>query len=71
MKITLNNLDLEELENETFEKIKSKKHKLKGKQSVRQLISENGNAAEPDAKFENSDLNEDLYGFARAVVPAR
>ena len=55
MKINLNNLDLENLEARKFEKIKSKKHRLKGKQTVRQLVSK---SADPDAKFENADLNE-------------
>lgn len=60
MKINLNNLDSENLEIRTFEKIKSKKHKLKGKQSVKQLVLGSGeeNSADPDAKFESSDLNE-------------
>jgi RIO kinase 1 len=58
MKINLNNLDLENLESRKFEKHKSKKHRLKGKQSVRQLVSRTENIADPDAKFENADLNE-------------
>lgn len=57
MKINLNNLDSEDLEFQKFEKIKSKKHKLKGKQSVNQLVSREENS-DPDSKFENSDLNE-------------
>lgn len=58
MKIALNNLDSEDLEAQKFKKFKSKKHKLKGKQSVNQLVSHEGNYSDPDAKFENSDLNE-------------
>ena len=61
MKINLNNLDLENLDTQQFEKYKSKKRALKGKQSVAQLVSKAPNAADPEAKFENSDLNE----FAR------
>lgn len=56
MKINLNNLDSEDLEVQKFEKFKSKKHKLKGKQSVRQLISHEENSS--DSKFASSDLNE-------------
>ncbi len=58
MKISLNNLDSEDLEWRKFEKFKSKKHRLKGKQSVNQLVSREENYSDPDAKFENSDLNE-------------
>ena len=54
MKITLDNLDAEDLEVQTFVKFKSKKHKLKGKQSVTQLVSRVGNYADPDSKCENS-----------------
>ena len=55
MKIALNKLDVENLEVQNFVKFKSKKHKLKGKQSVTQLVSEN--PSDPNLKFENSDLN--------------
>src|SRR5262245_56854905 len=58
MKINLNDLDTEELETQNFVKFKSKQDKLKGKQSVNQLVSHTENYAEPDAKFENADLNE-------------
>src|SRR5215210_8627492 len=58
MKVNLNNLDLEDFEIQKYEKFKSKKHKLKGKQSVKQLISREENITDPDSKFENSDLNE-------------
>jgi RIO kinase 1 len=61
MKIILSNFDLENLEDfevHTFEKLKRKKHKLKGKQSINQLISKAENHSDPDSKFENSDLNE-------------
>lgn len=57
MKITLNKVDPEELEVATFVKFKSKKQKLKGKQSVTQLVSRTGNTSDPNSKFENSDLN--------------
>jgi len=58
MKVNLNNLDSEDLEGQKFEKLKSKRHKLKGRQSVDQLVSREENYSDPDAKFENSDLNE-------------
>lgn len=60
MKIRLSELDSEELEVQNFVRFKSKRHKLTGKQSVTQLVSQNENYADPDAKFENADLNE-LY----------
>lgn len=58
MKIPLNKLDREDLEVQNFVKFRSKKHKLKGKQSVNQLVSRTVNESDPDSKFENSDLNE-------------
>lgn len=58
MKISLKNLDSEDLEFQKLEKIKGKKFKLKGKQSINQLISGVENYSNPDAKFANSDLNE-------------
>jgi len=57
MKITLNKLDVEDLEVQNFVKFKSKKHKLKGKQSVTQLVSRAESSSDPNSKFENSDLN--------------
>jgi RIO kinase 1 len=69
MKINLNNLDLENLETQKFEKYKSKKPRLKGKQSVRQLVSQTENAADPDSKFENADLNElSRLGFLDELI---
>ena len=56
MKITLNNLDTEDLETQNFVKFRSKTHKLKGKQSVTQLVSRAENS-DPNLKFANSDLN--------------
>jgi RIO kinase 1 len=57
MKISLNKLDAEDLEVQNFVKFKSKKHRLKGKQSVTQLVSRAENHADPNSKFENADLN--------------
>src|SRR6266498_3803979 len=58
MKIALNKLDAQDLEVQNFVKFKSKKHKLKGKQSVTQLVSRTENHSDPNSKFANSDLNE-------------
>jgi len=58
MKISLNDLDAEDLEVQNFVKFKSRKHKLKGKQSITQLVSRTENSSDPFSKFENSDLNE-------------
>ncbi|MBK9928109.1 MAG: serine protein kinase RIO [Anaerolineales bacterium] len=57
MKSNSNRFDMEDTEAETFVKFKSKKQKLTGKQSISQLVSRDGNS-DPDATFENSDLNE-------------
>ena len=57
MKIAVNKLDAEDLEVQNFVKFKSKKRKLKGKQSVTQLVSRTENYSDPNSKFENSDLN--------------
>jgi RIO kinase 1 len=51
-------LDAEDLEVQNFVKFKSRKHKLTGKQSITQLVSHTVNESDPDAKFENADLNE-------------
>jgi RIO kinase 1 len=55
MKTPANKIDLEDLETDNFLKFKSKKHKLTGKQTLKQLISEN--STDPNLKFESSDLN--------------
>jgi RIO kinase 1 len=59
MKIALNKLD-EDTEDENFVKLKSKKQKLTGKQSVTQLVSTAAHESNADSRFENADLNE-LY----------
>ncbi len=56
MKIASNKLDEENLEEDNFIKFKSKKHKLTGKRSVTQLVSQAENP-DPKAKFANADLN--------------
>jgi len=58
MKIVLNKLDEEDMEPQNFVKFKSKQHRLKGKQTVTQLVRRAENYADPDARFENADLNE-------------
>ena len=60
MKFDWNDLDADDLEDQSFVKLKSKKNKLTGKQSVSQLVSTSVDESEPDARFENADLNE-LY----------
>jgi len=57
MKIALNQLDAEDVEVQNFVKIRSKKHKLTGKQTITQLVSRAENPSDPNSKFENSDLN--------------
>lgn len=56
MKITLSDLDADGLETENFVKLRSKKHRLTGKQSVRQLRAEN--PADPNSRFTHPDLNQ-------------
>jgi RIO kinase 1 len=70
MKIALNTVDAEDLETQNFVKIKrNKKHKLKGKQSVAQLVSRAGNDTESSSKFENSDLNKlSKMGFLDELI---
>ena len=55
MKIAVNKLNAEDLEEQNFVKLRGKKHRLTGKQSVRQLRAEND--TDPKSKFTNSDLN--------------
>lgn len=57
MKIPLSKLDAEDLESQNFIKLKSKKRKLSGKQSVTQLVSSPEQASHPNAKFTSADLN--------------
>ena len=57
MKYSLSKLDAEELESQHFVKIKTRKHRLTGKQSVKQLISGDEHNPDPTTKFANPDLN--------------
>lgn len=69
MKITLNKSDAEDLEVQNFVKFRSKKRKLKDKQSVTQLVSRAENPSAPNSKFENSDLNElSKMGFLDELI---
>ena len=69
MKIAVNKLDAEDLEVQNFVKFRSKKRKLKGKQSVTQLVSRAENSSDPNSKFENCDLNElSKMGFLDELI---
>jgi len=69
MKITLNKLDAEDIEVQNFVKFRSKKHKLTGKQSVKQLVFNAENDSDPNTKFANSDLNQlSKMGFLDELI---
>jgi RIO kinase 1 len=69
MKIHPNTLNSDDLEEQNFIKLKSKKHKLTGKPSVTQLISDTENASDPNAKFKSADLNDlSKRGFLDEVI---
>lgn len=57
MKITLSKFAAEDFNVQNFEKFSRKKQQLTGKQSVKQLVGRVESYADPDAKFENADLN--------------
>ncbi len=57
MKIDLDRLDEDELVVEHFAKVKAKKGRLKGKQNVHQLLAQDADPDDPEAKFESEDLN--------------
>jgi RIO kinase 1 len=58
MNFSLNKLDPEDYDQEDFAKIRNKTHRLKARQSVRQLVARVEDPADPDARFESADLNE-------------
>jgi RIO kinase 1 len=58
MKLTLDELDTEDVETQNFVKFKSKRQKLTGKQSITQLVSRKTNQTDPEAMFTNPDLKE-------------
>jgi RIO kinase 1 len=69
MKISLSKLDAEDFEIQNFVKLKSKKHRLTGKQSVNQLISRTENGSDPNSKFANPDLNKlSKMGFLDELI---
>ena len=69
MKIHLNKFDAEDLEGQSFVKLKSKRRKLAGKQSVAQLVSRAQQDANPNLKFANPDLNElSKLGFLDELI---
>jgi len=57
MKIPLSQFDTEDFELQNFVKLKSKRRKLTGRQSVTQLVSRSETAPDPNLKFMNPDLN--------------
>jgi RIO kinase 1 len=57
MKLTLDPSDADDLDIQNFVKVKSKKHKLTGKQSVKQLVSRPNQDSTPGEKFADPDLN--------------
>jgi RIO kinase 1 len=57
MKIIPSKVDVEDLEVQNFVKLRRKKHKLTGKQSVKQLVASPERVADPKLKFANPDLN--------------
>jgi RIO kinase 1 len=67
MKLSLKQLDAEDVEAQNFVKFKSKKLKLTGKQSVTQLVR--ADPSDPDSKFENADLNQlSKLGFLDELI---
>lgn len=69
MKISLNRVDLEELDVQNFVKFKSKKHRLTGKQTVQQLTSRAEPGSDPNARFANDDLNKlSKMGFLDELI---
>ena len=67
MKIPLNKIDAEGLEVLNFVKLRSKKRKLTGKQSVQQLRAEDD--SNPNSKFANADLNQlSKMGFLDELI---
>src|SRR5688572_6501555 len=69
MKITLNKVDAEDLEVQNFVKFKSRKHKLKSKQTITQLVSRAENNTDPNSKFEHADLNQlSKMGFLDELI---
>lgn len=69
MKIPLNKIDAEDVDVPNFEKLKTKKHRLTGKQSVTQLVSGTETHSDFNSKFANSDLNKlSKMGFLDELI---
>ncbi|HEY3477072.1 MAG TPA: RIO1 family regulatory kinase/ATPase [Anaerolineales bacterium] len=69
MKIPLNKIDAEDVDVPNFEKLKAKKHRLTGKQSVTQLVSGTETHSDSNSKFANSDLNKlSKMGFLDELI---
>ena len=69
MKITWNKINVEDLDAQNFVRLKSKKHRLTGKQSITQLVSRVENDVDPNAKFTNPDLNKlSKMGFLDELI---
>jgi RIO kinase 1 len=69
MKIAPNRLQAEDLETQHFVKIRGKRRKLTGKQSVRQLMAGPEDASDPYSKFAHADLNTlSKLGFLDALI---
>lgn len=69
MKYSSSKLDVDELESQHFVKIKTRKHRLTGKQSVKQLLSRDEHNPDPNAKFANPDLNKlSKMGFLDELI---
>jgi RIO kinase 1 len=58
MKLSINSLDEEDLDEPDFAKIRSRKPRLKGRQSVTQLVARSVDPSDPFSRFESPDLNE-------------
>src|SRR5690606_9648594 len=57
MKIPLNKLDPEEMDDQNFVKFRSKKHRLTGRQTVNQMVTAE-ETSDPHTGFSNTDLNQ-------------
>ena len=69
MKIPLSKMDADDLEAQSFVKIRSKKYKLTDRQSVNQLVSPIENGSDPRTKFANADLNKlSRMGFLDELI---
>lgn len=69
MKISWNKSEAEDLEAQNFVKLKTKRSRLKGKQSVTQLVAPTDPKSDPNSKFANEDLNKlSKLGFLDELI---